>query len=120
MLSNSSQIRGAVGRCAVLVIVRDLPGDGIMYWPKQVALQLGTVTELSHNCVETVRVTSGYCRVTITELSAIRELSGDNQRTVRGQWDNCEGSIREVSDYLHRNCQGAIRELSRNYLKLSE
>ena len=55
-LFTSSQIRGAVGRCAVLVILHDLPGDGIMYWPKQVALQLGTIRKLSEYHQRNVRV----------------------------------------------------------------
>jgi hypothetical protein len=68
-LSTASQIRSAVGRCAVWVILHDLPGDGIVYWPKQVALQLGTVRELSRNYLRTVRVHSENCQVTIRELS---------------------------------------------------
>ena len=62
-----------------------------MYWPKQVALQLGTMIELSRNYLRTVRVTSENCQVIIIELS------GNHQGIVRELSENCQGTIRELS-----------------------
>jgi hypothetical protein len=103
-LSISSQTRSAVGRCAVLVILHDLPGDDIVYWPKQVALQPGTIRELSRNYLGTVRVPSENCQVTI------REPSGNYQRSVKVPSKNRQGIISKLSGYYQRN----VKELSEN------
>jgi hypothetical protein len=61
----------SVGWCAVCKSVcclgnsTNLPGDGIVYWPKQ----MGTVREMSWNYLRNVGVHSENCQVIIRELS---------------------------------------------------